>query len=674
MTSNIVKVQITNDYMNKIKRAQPDKAICEMIWNALDADSKIVTVTFPSSGLLPGDKKIVITDNGTGINWGKKELLFGNLGASWKKNTHTTLLGRKLHGSEGHGRFKGYALGRVMNWTSTYKDKSDDTFSFKISGKADNPTDFEFDEHNKKSSPTGVTVVVDELFKQFEFLEDPTKLIQKIAPVFSLYLKNHSDINLTINGTRIDPSLYIADEIDIELDDIEYEGSKYPLSLKIVEWAAEIGSHKEVWLCSKDEVPLQEYDKQIRSIGDYSYTAYLSSDLFRVLNHQNLLSLSGLSNDVNRNIEEAIKTLKEHFKQRKLEDHKTIFEDWRSAGIYPYSADEILKTHEGLAPVEKAEQELFDILAITVTESLPGFNDEAPKTKKFQLHMLRQAIESGDTTLKRIFKEVLDLPENQQKELAQLLEESSLSNMIKTSKEVSDRIKFITALKELIYDKDIAKHIKERSQLHKILADNTWIFGEQFTLTVNDQSLTKVLEGHLKSRNITDVVIDKPVKRIDGTNGIVDLMLTRSLGNSKPDEISYLVIELKRPTEHIGQKQYRQVEDYQIAIVNDPRFKTVKSTWEFWIIGDDYASDNFVRSKLKNDSSGLIEQNTVGNMSYKIKAVTWSMLFAQASHRLDFLKKHLDINASQEDSLRFLKEKYAQYTESVQIDDLEEAS
>lgn len=246
--------------------------------------------------------------------------------------------------------------------------------------------------------------------------------------------------------------------------------------------------------------------------------------------------------------------------------------------------------------------------------------------------------------------------------------------MIKTSKEVSDRIKFVDALEELIYDQDIAKHIKERSQLHKILADNTWIFGDQFSLTVNDQSLTKVLEEYLKSKNITNVVVDKPVKRVDGKDGIVDLMLTRSLGNSVPDEVSYLVIELKRPNEHIGQKQYRQVEDYQTAIVNDPRFQAARSNWEFWIIGDKYSSDNFVTTKLKDHSTGLVDQNTAGNISYKIKAVTWSMLFNQAKHRLEFLKKHLDINASKEDSLMFLKEKYAQYTESIQVEELEEAS
>lgn len=669
MSSNIVKVQVTDDYMAKVSRSLADKAICEVIWNALDADADQVNVIFPQSGLLPGSKKIQVVDNGSGINWNHRGIVFGNLGGSWKKGKVTTSSGRKLHGSEGHGRFKSYALGRYVRWMSTYQSSDNELFSFDIVGKSETPTDFQFGNHCKQGNSTGVVVEIDELSKQFEWLEAPQILVDKIAPVFSLYLKNNPTIKIKVEDIYLDPSFYIKEEVEINLEDIFYLEKKYPLSLKIIEWTEAIGLHKEIFLCAMDSVPLEEYDKKIRSLGEYSFTAYISSDLFRELNHQNLLGLNGLSVDIIKKIEESIKAIKLHFKQKKINANQHLFESWRKEGVYPYSSVEIVEIDQGSAPVKKAEKELFEILAITIRESLPDFDSDSIKTKKFQLHMLRQAVESGDTTLKRIFKEVLNLPDMQQKELAQLLEDSSLSNMIKVSKEISERIKIIDGLEEIIYDKNISKHVKERSQLHKILADNTWIFGEQYNLTVNDQSLTKVLESYLNTKGITDLIVDRPVERVDGSKGIVDLMFTRSLGCSNPKEYSYLVIELKRPSEHIGQKQYRQVEDYQIAIVNDPRFNTVKSNWEFWIIGDGYGADNHVLTKMKDTSTGIVDQNTSGNISYVIKAVTWSMLFAQAKHRLDFLKRHLDINASKEDSLIFLKEKYAEYTSAIVIDE-----
>lgn len=672
MSSNIIKVQLANDHMDKVKQSPPDKALCELIWNAFDADATNVNITFPPSGLLPENKKVVINDNGRGIDWNKRQKLFGTLGGSWKKNINTTLEGRRLHGSEGQGRFKGYSLGRVVEWSSCYEE-SDELFSFEISGRADKPTDFAFDNHQKKGIKTGVSIEINELVKQFQFLDDPAALVEKIAPVFSLYLKSYPNVELYIEGISVDPSSFISEEVDIPLDDIVFEGEKYPLNLKLVEWNEQINK-KEIWFCSKDSVPLQEYDRQIRNIGNYSFSAYLSSGLFRELNHQNLLSLSGLSSEVNKVVEEAIQTLKHHFRMRKVEDHRLLFEGWKKEGVYPYSSDELLNIQSGKAPVKKAEQELFEILALTVREALPNFDQDPTKTKKYQLHMLKQALESGDSTLKRIFKEVLELPQRKQDELVNLLEVSSLSNVIKVSNEISERIKFVSALEEMIYDKDIARNVKERSQLHKILAENTWIFGEEFTLTINDQSLTKVLEQHLKNKSIGEIVVDKPVKRVDGKNGIVDLMLTRSIGHSVPDELSYLVVELKRPTKHIGQAEYRQVEDYASAIINDPRFHGSRSKWEFWIIGDDYSKDNFVRSKIKDSRTGTVESNTFQNITYSIKAVTWSMLFNQVKHRLEFLQNHLNINASKEDSLAFLREKYAEYTDAVEVDVTEKAS
>ena len=67
---------------------------------------------------------------------------------------------------------------------------------------------------------------------------------------------------------------------------------------------------------------------------------------------------------------------------------------------------------------------------------------------------------------------------------------------------------------------------RKRSQLHRILAENTWIFGEHFNLTVDDQSLTNVLRKHARVFG-SDLVIDRPVTKVGGSQGIVDLMMSR---------------------------------------------------------------------------------------------------------------------------------------------------
>jgi len=73
-----------------------------------------------------------------------------------------------------------------------------------------------------------------------------------------------------------------------------------------------------------------------------------------------------------------------------------------------------------LSTIEVAERKVFDIVALNVNKHLPEFSEAPPRTKAFQLRMLRQAIERGPDELQLILKEVLDLPPRKQQELAKL--------------------------------------------------------------------------------------------------------------------------------------------------------------------------------------------------------------------------------------------------------------
>jgi hypothetical protein len=49
---------------------------------------------------------------------------------------------------------------------------------------------------------------------------------------------------------------------------------------------------------------------------------------------------------------------------------------------------------------------------------------------------------------------------------------------------VAQRLEFLSALEAMLFDPDLKKNFKERSQLHKILEENTWLFGEQIRTNV----------------------------------------------------------------------------------------------------------------------------------------------------------------------------------------------
>jgi hypothetical protein len=221
---------------------------------------------------------------------------------------------------------------------------------------------------------------------------------------------------------------------------------------------------------------------------------------------------------------------------------------------------------EGLSRREAAKWfEIFDIVAVTVQEAAPEFH-EIPNTQMaLHLRMLRHAIERSPTELQRILDEVLKLPKRKQQELARLLDETNLSGIISAATIVADRLKFLTALQYVLFDYDAKQKLKERSQLHKILEQNTWIFGEEYNLWASDKGLTTVLKAHKKKLD-PNLVIDEPVKVIDKKRGVVDLMLSRAQRRHRKNDIEHLVIELKAPKIKISATHLTQIEGYALAV------------------------------------------------------------------------------------------------------------
>lgn len=120
MAAEQYPVEVQSDFLEKITRARPIPALAELIWNAFDADATVVDVSFEYNDLGSLDA-IVVKDNGAGIARTDAPGFFRFLGGSWKKSKSHTASGRFLHGQEGRGRFKAFALGNVAEWAVIYR-------------------------------------------------------------------------------------------------------------------------------------------------------------------------------------------------------------------------------------------------------------------------------------------------------------------------------------------------------------------------------------------------------------------------------------------------------------------------------------------------------------------------------------------------------------------------
>jgi hypothetical protein len=649
------KVKVESDHIRKLTAAKPIPALAELIWNACDADATRIDVEIHRNEL--GMNAIAVRDNGHGIPHGDIEHLFGKLGGSWKaRGARSKTKSRILHGKEGKGRFKALALGRVADWTIIYRQDGN-LLRYTVTVIREDLVDVRVSEP-KAADPAlqpGVEVRITELDRAYRSLE-PDMAINSLSQIFALYLTDYSELSILVEHERVDPSKLIAHREKIALADIIDGDKRYRAEVELIEWT--MISDRWIFLCSEDGFPFQRVAPTFHAPGA-QFTAYLKSPFITELQQQGLLELSDMSAPLQIAYDEAADRIKAYFRDREATAARSEIEQWKVEKVYPYP-------DEPVTPIELAERKVFDIVALNVNKHLPDFSDANLRTKAFQLRMLRQAIERGPDELQLILKEVLDLPPRKQQELAKLLEEADLGNLISASKLVADRLKFIHGLEMLLFDADHKKLLKERSQLHRMLAENTWVFGEHYSLTVDDQSLTEVLRKHRKLIG-DDTFIDAPVKRIDGRTGIVDLMLSRSVPQSRSDEREHLVVELKRPSVIVGAEEIMQVEKYAYTVADDERFRHLRTRWSFWVISNDVDAFAQVKTRQKDKPRGLIAQTDDGKIEVWVK--TWSEIIAECKARLRFVQEHLQTNVSKEASLKYLKETYDKYLTGIEVEE-----
>jgi len=650
--SQKVSVEVQSDFLERLASARPTQAIAELIWNALDADATDVRVEL-DHGSLDLLSAIRVADNGAGMSPEEAAVGFTRLGGSWKREQKVTRGERRqLHGQEGKGRFRALGLGRVAEWCVTASTKSPTAsrlMRFTVTIVRDRPAEAVISdvEAAPASASQGTEVTVSELARQWQ-LEGNEQVRDELATIFALYLNDYAHVRVSIDGLLLDPNAKVARRAQIPLSPIAAPGSP-SVQLDLIEWSDD--KDRTLHFCSESGFPLARIPPNVYAPG-FSFAAYLRSPYFTVLNDENQLDLPETVPELVPVIDEARRVLKEHFRARAAERIKDLVDEWKAEDVYPY--------HQSPQDaVERVQRQVFDVVAVQVAKALPDFQESEQKSRRFQLRMLRQAIERGPEELQLILTEVLQLPQRQRDDLARLLKSTTLSAVISAAKLVADRLEFIEGLHAIVFRPEERRQLRERTQLHRILADNTWIFGEEFSLTVDDQSLTEVLKQHLaaagRSRDDGEEVL-----RPEGTpkrrrRGIVDLALARKVPTSSPSELHHLVVELKAPKKKLSAEDTQQIKSYAFAISQDERFRNVDAKWTFWLLGNDISE--FVRQEMKQPlPRGMLWRSEDGQIKIYVKA--WAELLNDARCRYEFLRRELNYVVDREDALTHLRRSY----------------
>lgn len=651
-----IHVEAKPDHLDSISRAKPINALSELVWNALDADADRIDI-YVSDNTLGHPFEIEVRDNGWGIESREVDEGFGNLGGSWKRQQkHTRKSGRKMHGREGKGRFKAFSLGHRVEWDTVFVGADDQLYRHVIRGRSDALQDFSLTESALApgGSPRGTRVKITNLVERLSLFSADGTASTQLAEAFAFYLRNYPSTQIVYRGERIVPEAVQKSLTTGQLQPFQAkDGTWVTVTVDLVEWNF-VKKERKICLCDAAGFTLIEVDAGVRPGTDFNFTAYVKSDYLGKLHEGDLLALEGLDDEVRRILDGTKDFLRGHFRQRKAESASELVTQWKKEGVYPFSGE------PGNA-VEKAVREVFDICALNVHENLDSFRAGEAKDRQFTLRMLKTALDDNPASLKRILTEVLDLSKEKQNELADLLQFTSLSAIIAASRMVTERLQFLAGLEAILFGEATKKVLKERSQLHKLLEGETWIFGEEFALTSSDESLTTVLGKHISHLRPRKKNKQKPVTRDDGSSGIIDLLLGREIPAYAQARREFLVVELKRPTEPVSLEVKAQIESYGLAIWNDERFDKKNCSWTFLAVSNDITPEAASTLKQTGKAVGFFHDDP----SIKIGLASWSEIINASRVRLDAFKKCLDYSATTDQGLAFLHSRYRKYMPSV---------
>lgn len=625
ITKESIKTELLS-YQDK-----PYQCLFEYIWNSFDAGATIVDINYilPEGGI-GYVSNLEIVDNGKGWNF-DEDLNTEKFLASSKSETNSknkTLPKGKL----GRGRFAFIWIAQTLQ---VFSGKKKITLSHETKYRQEDVdqeivgTKIYFGTPNEILSSS--LIAIDELKKQL-LLEFGWFIRQN--PLFQVKI-NQVSINPddNIKANKIFKKEDFSNDIKDQLDNDFF--------VEIVLWKEKPSEWSNFYFLNDQRSEIFKASTGLNKKSDnFWHSVYIISNIFsdgdseddEVLNQQLDLgdkNKKKLKNKIKKEIKEKLISLRKPYLVEQSEiviknlKEEKLLPDLPEYGVYDSpSYDDLLKTIYIISP------SLFT-----------GRNNSEIK---FICSIFAGLLSSQDNHLiKVVLEQLQELTDEETQDLLSVLERTTLSNIVKTIKEIDHRLEVIDKLKVLISDYE--KETLEVKHIQKILDENFWIFGEQFRLfSTTEGALKKVLVKYAKETlKIEDPELDTE------PNGEVDLFLTKTEDYNGIQR--NIVVELKRASIKLSQeKEYNQIDSYRKKILDQSLCNSENQYWEFYLIGKEY--DKGIAELIDNAKQhGEKEKGLAFSVNYgkvKIYVRKWSdILEAEWGTKMKYLKEKLEIKA-----------------------------
>lgn len=644
------EIQLGGDGVKSILNSYlAPESIAEYIWNGFDAEATNVNISYEEDefGSL---RYISITDNGKGIPQDLLSVKFKPFHESEKAlkkvdSKHHSL----LHGKNGVGRLTFFTFANKATWTTVYeKARRKYKYNIEIHSSDLHSYDGARTQTTEVSGVTASTTVTFEGIRDLSVGSMETVVRQYLLQEFCWFLElfKHKGFTISFNGEVLDYQEMI---LKTESEEIVHVETSTGFKVKYIQWKKRLNKEfSRYYLLGSDGNENYKSTTLLNNKGDKFYhSVYITSDYF-----DNFI-YDEKTNDKQatlQNKDEKISSQRDEEFKYLLAEFNDYLRRMRSPHLQKV-ADELVEKYEKEKIIPEAKNS-WEVPRINELKSLIKgvyqiqpkiFSDSSIEQKKTFVHLLNTLLDSDRRDqIYTIIDSVVRLDPLEQDKLADLLKANELDGIIHTIKMINDRHITIDALKAVIFNKSL--NALEPNHLQKILDYNFWIFGEQYNLVAStEDKFEKALSEYLhilreneddERQNVTMESSDK--------NTEMDLFLCRkSVENGK---VHNLVVELKRPTILLGEKEVSQIKKYQRTIFSDDRFNGDNTHWDFILVGNKFNTSGFIEGEIDTNKghgekdSGLIFSKD----NCKIYVRKWSDVFADVECRHQFLQDQLN--------------------------------
>lgn len=562
--------RLITEHLGRDKYATSAQALTELVTNAFDAEASLVDVDVLMNGL---DAIVALTVFDTGVGMTRVELTdrFGLVGV---RSDNKTKIGRF-----GVGRWGVFRLGRRSQWRTVAKDTSGVKHRLSFVLEEGSPNDFVVrDEMVDPAEPTGTWIQVEDLYEP-ELLRQG-RVTWDLAVQLCGYLLAHPQKSLRVNNTPIVIDILVASREVEKLVPDHQNQLPAPVTLTHL-MLRNIARNK-----FKAQLLLTAQGMTVQAIEladppSPNYVGLAESPYFEEMVTSNRAAFVDFDDAASAIRQSVISRVHAFGERLQTQLNETFIERARAKPFYPYKAvprDSIDEIH----------QRLYDA-TLEALNRVSNLEIMKQQHQQIVFGLLHRALSNGD--LLHVLSQVATLSDDEMAKFRDVLERTTIQALLDLASQVQQRLDFLDMLHELVYGSNADK-VLERTQLHKYLETQAWIFGPQFHLATSDKKFRTVIARHRALAGLPDVP-DDSLATIRGIEQVPDLFLAAQKEFPANDGSIQrcLLVELKRPSVDVGFPERTQLEKYANVILDSGEFGGDRTHFDLFVVSANIGAD-----------------------------------------------------------------------------------